>query len=113
MDAVHVLGGGFRVLDLIFLGQARVAMTTGAGIGQVQLEYGRIDVFDLQDIVGAVAIGATGGAGSTQRVTGAVDAGGVIPRGSVVAGSQLTGLGATLSSGCFSVIKWQLMQALV
>jgi len=35
MDAIHVLRGGLGKFDLIFLGEFLVAMTLGAGLGQV------------------------------------------------------------------------------
>src|SRR5580765_8067225 len=79
MDAVHILRRGLRVLHLVLLRQALVAVAIGAGAGQVQFENWRIDVFRRLDVVRSMAIPTTGGAGSAQRMADPMDAGRVSP----------------------------------
>ena len=63
MNAVHVLRRSLRVFHLVLFSQARVAVADGASVRQSQFEDRGIRVFYRQDIVGAVAVGATGRAG--------------------------------------------------
>jgi len=62
VDTLGVLGRRIGIFDLVFGRQVRVAMATGTGAGQVEFEYRGIQLFDGPDIMGAVAVGAGGGA---------------------------------------------------
>ena len=79
VDAVHVLGGGLGILDLVGLGQARIAVALGTRRREIHLEDRRGGVGDWQHGVGAVAVAARGGAGRAHGVAYAVDAGRIIP----------------------------------
>jgi hypothetical protein len=78
VDALHVLRRRFGKLHLIFLGEAGVAVTFGAGLRKVEFEHGRGRVFRRQNIVCAVAIHATRRTGRAALVAGAMNARGVI-----------------------------------
>ena len=70
-----------------------VAVAPGAGLREVELEDGRVEVLHGQDVMVAVAAGAGGGAGSAHRVAHPVDARGIRARLLLVAGAQLTCFG--------------------
>ena len=78
VDAVQILRRGLRVLDLIFLHQPRIAVTFGAGLGQVELEDRRRRIRHRQNAVRTVAVPAIGRARRAHRMAHAVDARGVI-----------------------------------
>src|ERR1051325_12039010 len=86
VDAVHVLGGNFRILDLIFPGEARIAVAGGASLGKVELEDRRIGLLDRRHLVRPVAVPATGRAGSAEGMADAVNAGGILFSGLLVIG---------------------------
>ena len=85
VDAVHVLRRRLGILHLVFLRQPGVAVAFGAGPGQVQFEDRRRGILGGEHVVRAVAIPATGGAGSAQLVAHAMDAGRVLLDGLLVA----------------------------
>src|ERR1043165_5680839 len=86
VDAVHVLGGNFRILDLIFPGEARIAVAGGASLGKVELEDRRIGLLYRRPLVRSVAIPATGRAGGAQGMADAVNASGILFGGLLVDG---------------------------
>src|ERR1043166_8615976 len=93
MNAVHVLGGGLRMLHLVFAGQTGIAMTGSTSLGQVQFKDRRIGVLDGQNVVVAVAIHATCGARGAESVADAVNAGGVLPSRLFMASAAIDRLG--------------------
>lgn len=74
VDAIEVLFGGVGGFDAVFVREVMVAVTFGTGVGEVEFKDGGIGVLDGDDVVGAVAIGASGGGGSTHLVAYAMDA---------------------------------------
>jgi len=78
VNAVVVMSGGLGILHLVFLGEPGVAVTLGAGLGQIEFEHGRFGLFHRTDIVAAVAIPAIRRPGRAQGVAHAVDAGGIL-----------------------------------
>ena len=78
VDAVGVLAGHLGILHPVLGGEAGIVVASGAGEGEIELEDGRIGVFDRNDVVGAVAVGAAGGGGGAAGLAHAVDAGGVL-----------------------------------
>lgn len=74
MDAFRILRRRLGMLHLVFFGEARVVMTFGAGLRQIQFEYRRGRVFRGSDLVRAVAIPTIGRAGRAHLMAEAVDA---------------------------------------
>src|ERR1035437_257480 len=85
VDAVHILRRRLRILHLVFLRQPGVAVALGASPGQVQFEDRRRGVFGREHVVRAMAIPATGRAGSAHLVAQAMDARRVLFDGLLVA----------------------------
>src|ERR1035437_5127035 len=78
VDAVHVLRRRLGQLHLVFLRQPGITVAFGAGPGKVQFEDWGVALLRRKDVVGAVAIPATGGTGSAQLVARAMDTSGVV-----------------------------------
>ena len=80
VDAVVVLRSSLRILHLVFLGKARIAVTLGTSLGEVELENRRVRVLHRRNVVRAVAVPATGRTAGAKFVTHAVNACGIILR---------------------------------
>ncbi len=87
-------------------GQAGIVVASGAGEGEIELEDGRIGVFDRSDVVGAVAVGAAGGGGGAAGLAHAVDAGGVLGVLGGMAGGTL-GRGQTSQMTRYLTVLWR------
>lgn len=66
MDAVDIFLGRVWMQDFVFLGQAWIAVTLGAGEGQVHFENRRRWIIDGKNVMRAVAIPAFGRAGRAE-----------------------------------------------